>query len=262
MPEKKSPAKKSAAIKKSSAAKTSSIQKVPAPWNLTGHGYIFLYKFSKKFVEQSGNFPDFLSGTFAGGFGAVMLVDYEKSDAGPYGEFLFIPGKFKFNKKRLNNISKIYVSSMTSVQNGRANWAIPKELADFKFTKLDDSTEQITITQPSQNKKTSATNSNSTDTIAEITIKSGHLHFPVSTKLMPFPLVQKQDDKLFFTNFFGKGRGSLAKIKSIKINGDQFPDISICKPIAVVKVDPFDITFPEAVIQTLPLPKVYSKILY
>lgn len=251
MSEKKSPAKKSVAIKKSSAAKTSSIPKVPAPWNLTGHGYIFLYKFSKKFVEQSGNVPVFLSRTFQGGFGAVMLVDYEKSDAGPYGEFLFIPGKFKFNKKRLNNISKIYVSSMASVQNGRANWAIPKELADFKFTKLDDSTEQIAITQPAQSKKTSVTKTNSTDTIAEFTIKSGHLHFPVSTKLMPFPLVQKQDDKLFFTNFFGKGRGSLAKIKSIKINGDQFPDISICKPIAVVKVDPFDITFPEAVIQTL-----------
>lgn len=256
MPEKKSPAKKSSAIKKSSAPKTSPIPKVLAPWNLTGHGYIFLYKFPKKFVEQSGNVPDFLSGTFRGGFGAVMLVDYEKSDAGPYGEFLFIPGKFKFNKKRLNNISKIYVSSIASVQNGRTNWAIPKELADFKFTKLDDNTEQITITQPAQNKKTSskktsAAKTNSTDTIAEFTIKSSHLHFPVSTKLMPFPLVQKQDDKLFFTNFFGKGLGKFAKINSIIINSSLFPDISLFKPLAVIKVDPFNITFPESTISNL-----------
>lgn len=212
------------------------VEKFPAPWNLTGKGYIFIYKFSKKFVSEQGNVPDFLQGKFCGGFGAVMLVDYAKSNAGPYGEFLFIPGKFRWNRKRLNNISKIYVSTMESVENGRANWAIPKEHADFTFTKVDEKTENVEI--------------KTTDgTVAEITLKSGGLHFPVSTKLMPFPLVQKQDSKYFYTNFFGTGRGSFAKIKNIKINSKLFPDISTCKPIAVVKVEPFDITFPEAKIE-------------
>lgn len=213
-----------------------SIGKFPAPWNLNGKGYIFIYKFSKKFVEQYGNVPEFLQGKFCGGFGAVMLVDYASSDAGPYGEFLFIPGKFRFNGKKLDNISKIYVSSMESVVNGRANWAIPKNQADFKFTMLDKKTESVEI-------KTEQ------GTVAEFEIKSGGLHFPVSTKLLPFPLVQKQDGKYFYTNFFGKGKGCLSKLKKVKINSNLFPDISLCKPIAVVKVEPFDITFPEAVIK-------------
>lgn len=212
------------------------IGKFAAPWNLNGKGYIFIYKFPKKFVEEEGNVPEFLKGKFCGGLGAVMLVDYAKSDAGPYGEFLFIPGKFRFNRKRLNNISKIYVSSMESVVNGRANWAIPKEQADFTFTAAGKKTESVTV-------KTSS------GTVAEFELKCGGIHFPVSTKLMPFPLVQKQNDFLFYTNFFGKGRGQLAKLKSVKINSELFPDISKFKPLAVVKVEPFDITFPKAVIE-------------
>ena len=109
------------------------IKKYPAPWDLKGKGYIFLYKFNKKFVEQSGKVPEFLKDSFTGGFGSVMLVNYKQSNAGPYGELLFIPGKFKFNNKKLDNISKIYVSTMESVVNGRLNWGIPKEKADFSF---------------------------------------------------------------------------------------------------------------------------------
>ena len=72
------------------------VKAYPAPWNLHGKGYIFLYKFKKDFVAQSGNVPAFLDGAFVGGFGSMMLVDYEESNAGPYGELLFIPGKFRF----------------------------------------------------------------------------------------------------------------------------------------------------------------------
>ena len=34
------------------------------------------------------------------------LVDYAESNAGPYGELLFIPGKFRFGGKKLDTISK------------------------------------------------------------------------------------------------------------------------------------------------------------
>ena len=118
------------------------VKAYPAPWNLRGKGYIFLYKFKKDFVGQNGNVPSFLDGAFAGGFGSVMLVDYEESDAGPYGELLFIPGKFRFGGQKLDTISKIYVSTMESVVNGRANWGIPKEKADFSFEKTDGGAEK------------------------------------------------------------------------------------------------------------------------
>lgn len=205
----------------------------PAPWTLHGNGYIMLYKFSKRFVEEQGNVPEFLQGSFAGGFGAVMLVDYADSDAGPYGELLFIPGKFRFRNRRLDTISRIYVSSDESVVNGRANWGIPKEKADFTFTQVDARTKKATISHEGK-------------TVAEFELKSGRFFFHVSTKLLPFPLVQKHEGRFLFTNFFGKGRGRFARVKNLKVDPTLFPDISQCRPIAVVAVDPFEITFPVA----------------
>lgn len=212
---------------------SSEIKSYPSPWNLNGSGYIFIYKFKKDFVNKNGNVPEFLQDKFAGGFGSLMLVNYKESNAGPYGELLFIPGKFRFNGKKLNTISKIYVSTMESVINGRANWAIPKEKADFVFETVDKKTEKTTVFV------------NNT-IIASFTIKHGNLRFPVSTKLLPFPLVQKQDEKYYYTNFFGKGKGQFAKIKDVTINAELFPDVSKIKPIAVIRVHPFDITFPKA----------------
>ncbi len=210
----------------------------PAPWQLKGYGYILLYRFSEAFVNQSVHIPDFLKGKFAGGFGSVMLVDYETSNAGPYGELLFIPGKFNHLGQKRNTISKIYVSSLASVENGRRNWGIPKQQADFHFEKLDNQREHIQI--------------NLGETVlADFIIKSGGPAFPVDTQLMPFPLVQLQDDQYFYTKFSGSGKGRLAKIEQIHIDPVGFPDISQCRPIAVIKVDPFRITFPEPVIKSV-----------
>lgn len=209
------------------------IRSYPAPWDLRGTGYIFLFKFKKKFVEKSACVPEFLAGKFAGGFGSVMLVDYEESNAGAYGELLFIPGKFRFGGKKLDTISKIYVSTMESVVNGRANWGIPKEKAEFSFEEIGNRTEKATVTVEGK-------------VAAEFTLKSGRFPFPVSTKLLPFPLVQQYEGKYYFTNFFGKGKGHFVRIKGMKIDPALFPDVSFYRPIAAIRVDPFSITFPEA----------------
>ena len=209
------------------------IKAYPAPWNLEGKGYIFLYRFKKDFVEQNGNVPEFLDGSFAGGFGSVMLVDYAQSDAGPYGELLFIPGKFRFGGKKLDTISKIYVSTMESVVTGRANWGIPKEKADFLFQQQEDGTEKITVKVDGR-------------MAAQFTVRSGRLAFPVNTKLLPFPLVQKYKDRFYYTSFSGKGMGHFAEILDVEVNPKLFPDISDCRPIAAIRVEPFAITFPKA----------------
>jgi len=209
----------------------------PAPWNLSGKGYILLYKFTESFVEEKANLPEFLKGNFAGGFGALMLVDYSSSDAGPYGELLLIPGKFIHQGKRLNTISKIYVSTMASVENGRRNWGIPKELAEFSFQSMGPHSEKVCIFSEES-------------TIAEFTLDSGKLSFPVNTKLLPFPLVQYHEGKYYYTTFQGSGTGKFAKLKDIRINPQLFPDISGFKPILAIKVEPFNITFPVATIES------------
>lgn len=205
----------------------------PAPWDLKGSGYIFIYKFKKGYDDKKFNVPDFLSGKYCGGFGSVMLVNYEFSTAGPYQEFLFIPGKYKFKNKKLDTISKIYVSTDESVFNGRKNWGIPKEKANFVFEKSNKFEEKISIILEDE-------------TIAEFKLKSKKLKFPVNTKLLPFPLVQEFEDEYFYTNFFGKGKGKFSKLEEIYINEKYFPDITKYKPIMVIKVEDFAITFPVA----------------
>jgi hypothetical protein len=208
----------------------------PAPWTLSGKGYIILYKFSKAFAEEKTSLPKFLKGKFAGGLGALMLVDYKTSNASPYGELLLIPGKFMHKGRKLNTISNIYVSTMASVKNGRRNWGIPKELADFSFQSVGTNTERVSI-------------STGGNMIAEFTLSSGKLAFPVNTKLLPFPLVQNYEGKYYYTTFQGKGMGRLAKLKDVHINPQLFPDINGIKPLIAIKVEPFEIIFPEAIIE-------------
>ena len=79
------------ACRKGGTEMMNGIKEYPAPWTLHGKGYIFLYRFKKDFVERSGNIPEYLKDSFIGGFGSVMLVDYESSEAGPYGNFFSSP---------------------------------------------------------------------------------------------------------------------------------------------------------------------------
>ncbi len=211
------------------------MNRYPAPWQLKGSGYIIIYRFNPSFVERHGRVPDFLQGQFSGGFGSVMLVNYESSNAGPYGELLFIPGKFNHLGFKLNTISKIYVSTLDSVDNGWNNWGIPKEQAAFSFERQSSGHEHIQV----------ALNGSR---IAEFEISTHGPSFPVNTRLLPFPLVQHNNNKYYYTQFTGSGKGKLARIRELFIDGEHFPDISLCKPWAVIKVEPFSITFPAATV--------------
>ncbi len=205
---------------------------VPAPWNLTGRGYMVLYKFNREFFENRAFLPADEGITPAGGLGALMIVDYAASDAGPYSELLFIPGKVHVNGGRWHRITKIYVSTMDSVLNGRKNWAIPKEPAQFHFSKKNN-LEQIEVAA-------------SGGTFFQAEIKTAGPRFPVSTRLLPFPLMQGKPGSYLQTNFSGRGWGRLASIRSLQSNQKYFPDLSGTRPLIAVSIDPFNIVFPPA----------------
>jgi hypothetical protein len=71
------------------------------------------------------------------GLGMAMIISYKNSNAGPYDELLFatpcqsptVPGEFLPTYR----IPLIYVSTEESVRNGRKNWGIRKELANFSW---------------------------------------------------------------------------------------------------------------------------------
>jgi hypothetical protein len=206
----------------------------PAPWKLEGKGYIILYKFPKDFIMEKGLIPAFLRTCFAGGLGAVMMIDYIASNAGPYSELLFIPGKFRFGGKQLNCITKIYVNTMESVVNGWENWAIPKEMADIIFTPLqNESRDQVFVQKNNQR-------------VIEVCLKYSSISFPIHTRLIPFPLVQEKTGRLYYTNFIGKGTAQFAQIEKLRVNPELFPDIHPYHPVACMHVDRFTIKFPPA----------------
>lgn len=157
----------------------------PAPWSLAGYGYIVLFKARPGWLLENGFIDDEMRERFIPSIGAAMLVNYQESTAGPYGELLFIPGKFRFPEGARYSISKIYVSTLESVLSGRKNWGIPKELADFSFALREDRTEQIKVTLDGQ-------------TIADCQLKSGRFGLPVTTSILPKKLTtvaQLKDDR-------------------------------------------------------------------
>lgn len=205
----------------------------PPPWKLKGNGYIFLYHFPKSFVKNFGFLADYQQNRFDGDFvGTVMLVDYETSAVGPYHELLFVPGRLNFDKKKIFSISKIYVSSQDSVENGIANWGIPKELADFKIIKP---TAKETIVEVLIEGKT----------FFKVHLRDGSFKFPITTKFFPLKLAQKLGDNLLITNSPAKGKASFAKLFNIEVSDAHFPPISQLKPLSVLAVSDFEMEFPH-----------------
>jgi hypothetical protein len=201
-----------------------------APWRLKGQGIIIVYRFSADWVSEHAHLQDFQKGQFCGGWGYVMLVDYQSSPVGPYRELLIIPGKF--DPHRRQSISRIYVDSQASTQNGRYNWGIPKETLPIRWTTAANSDSFLVAEQ--------------SDPVFSCRIRSGGMAFPVTTRLLPIRLHQELCGKTFRTNPRGNGWGKLARIEHLQLNPELFPDIRKAKPWACIKVSPFTMHFPCA----------------
>lgn len=207
-------------------------QVVEAPWQLKGNGYMFLYNFPKNWASKAHFMPVEQRGEFQGGLGTLMLVDYETSNVGPYRELLLIPGKFSWLKYRNYAISRIWVSSESSVVSGRKNWGIPKYRADFHITSKRTRQQCWEVRTPEG------------QSFFKADLSYGRLPLPIHTALLPFPLLQTWEGRHYLTKFSGYGMGHFAKLENLRINADIFPDITPKKPLIGLRVDPFHIRFP------------------
>lgn len=198
------------------------------PWSLKGEGIILCYKFRASWVEQSAFLTSAQQGCFRGGLGYVMLVNYFESPVGPYKELLLIPGKF--NPHRRQVISRIFVDSSASTENGRYNWGIPKETRP--------------ITWRSQANYDSICVGDEAAPIFSCDVRSCGFSFPISTRLLPIRLHQELDGATFRTNPHGSGWARWSKVERMTVNPSQFPDISRLKPLLSLRVSPFHLCFP------------------
>ncbi|HQI80136.1 MAG TPA: acetoacetate decarboxylase family protein [Deltaproteobacteria bacterium] len=214
-----------------------SVISAPAPWVLTGQGCIALVRLSRDFVEEQGFVPDALKGRFAGGVGMVMYVDYRSSDVGPYREILFIPGMFDVGGRKYFSISRIFVSTLESVVNGRRNWGIPKELAVFEVSR-EGGVESVRMSRDGRQ-------------FAELRYRALPFSVPVTTALVPRglrTLVHLHEGRTYLTTPGARGAVSPARLVHARIDGAVFPDFSQCRILGTFAVPKFLMTFPEAVI--------------
>jgi Acetoacetate decarboxylase (ADC) len=204
----------------------------PAPWTLHGNGVVMLAHFPTSFVRQHGFLADFQEDSYRGWLGTVMLVDYQTSNVGPYCELLFIPGLFRLGGKTTFSISKIYVSTTESVENGIENWGIPKELADFEIVTAADGAKTYTVSQQGI-------------PFFSVTVRSSGPRLPITTKLLPgFRVMQQRRKQLLLTAPVANGTGRLARLSNLSVKSALFPDVSRAWPLVALTVDDFTMTFP------------------
>ncbi|MCG6169395.1 acetoacetate decarboxylase family protein [Leptospira sp. FAT1] len=208
-------------------------QHFPAPWDLKGEGFLFPLWAKKDYNREMGFFSDEDSKQYKGGLGSLMLVNYETSDVGPYYELLYIPGNFEYKDESYKRITRIFVSSQKSVEEGILNWAIPKERADFVWMKEGN----LTKISAYRNGKE----------FFRVTIATKGFSFPVSTKILPYTLLQKSPEGYLQTQFIGKGKGRIATIQEIWSDEAVFPDAIKGGMFKTgIHANPFELVFPVA----------------
>lgn len=208
----------------------------PAPWSLTGRGYLALLRPPPADDPASALPPDAPAGARPGGPALLMYVDYETSGVGPYRELLYIPGRFGDDGERRWSITRIVVSTTASVVAGRQNWGIPKSLADFDVRRAADGAERVRVRQDGR-------------TLAELRFSAPGLRLPADGALLPDAwrrLVQYRDGRRY--RFTPRARGPLywTRLLELRTDGKHFPELGTERVLAAAAADDFRLEFPVA----------------
>ena len=214
----------------------------PPPWSLKGRGHIVCMRFPRE-VLRGGE--TFLSPSLRGGvrsrYAWMMFVDYEQADCGPYRELLFIPGRADFHGGRFLTISKIYVSSMSSVENGRQNWGIPKEMAEFDVRHDHAGRSEVRVTRDGR-------------TVAELVFRPRGPRLPMLVHWLPKRLLtlgQQLDGCEFIYTPEARGKIRWAEMVRATSDAELFPDLAAGKLLACFEVPEFRMVFPRSRIRSL-----------
>ncbi|MGB5624038.1 MAG: acetoacetate decarboxylase family protein [Gammaproteobacteria bacterium] len=209
---------------------------VPAPWRLEGSGLLLLLKTSAAARDPRWHAMSGTDELARSGLGLLMFVDYQRSDAGPYRELLFIPGQFQCGQRRAWSVTRILVSSQASVAGGRANWGIPKELGKFRLSGEPGDSLELGVSQDGQ-------------PVADIAWHSRGPALPVTTAVVPKALrtlIQILDGKQFQLVPSASGRIGAARVDRLETNPALFPALDLRRVVAALSVPRFKMTFPVA----------------
>jgi len=228
----------------------------PAPWLLHGEAFALLYRFGRRagpFASDAGSEEDPVRAGFRGGIGAMILVDYSDSPVGPYRELVFIPGRYSYpaaepagedrsaqQARRItaHTISRIYVTSRSSLDGGRLNWGIPKRLARIDWRREGAGSEVTVKTLPD------------CAVALSVRFRGRGIALPFDFRLLPRPLAQASNGSVYLTKVSAHGRARLARTADLEVNELLFPALAHRRPFAAVSIPFATLLFPKATIFT------------
>ena len=134
-----------------------------------------------------------------------MLLDYSSSDAGPYRELLYIPGRARLRAPRRisgHSISHIYVTTELSRMSGEENWGIPKRLGRIDWGSPGGAYSEVTLSDAGGRR------------VLGVRLPPGRragapsprLSLPFSHRFLPRTLLQTSKGLLYSTSIEAGGR--------------------------------------------------------
>lgn len=214
------------------------VRRAPAPWTLHGSAWILVLRLPEALRRAPEHLTPPLRDAGFRGPSVVMFVDYRDSPAGPYRELLYIPGRFTDRGHSAWSVTRIWVSTWESVVNGRRNWGIPKDRADFVRDKHARG-ERVTVLHERRE-------------VARLDLAAFGPAFPVTTGFVPGMLrhlVQYHGGLRYSLSLSASGRVRAAKLLAAEGGRGLFPDLAAARTLVAVRVSRFTMTFPEAEIR-------------
>jgi Acetoacetate decarboxylase (ADC) len=213
----------------------------PAPWRLRGSAYAVLARLGENAGEEGWFVPPSLRDKRSSRLAILLYVDYHESDCGPYRELMAIGGGFDFGGEALPSITRIYVSTFESVVNGRANWGIPKDRAEFEVEPTATGGERITVSRDSRS-------------FARLELQGRGPALPASSALLPRSwrtVAQHWQGHEQRIALMAKGRARLARVVDWSFEAELFPDFEPTRVLAAAHLPSFEMTFPVAQVQPI-----------
>jgi hypothetical protein len=169
-------------------------------------------------------------------------VDYQASNCGPYRELLFVPGVLRaFDGRRHWSVSRIFVSTVQSLVNGRRNWGLPKELAQFDIVYGDRNgfEDRIVVKRAER-------------TLADLRLRTSRLRVPATTTVVPRAartVVQWDDSTEYVFTPSARGWLSPARVLSWTADAEVFPGLADATVLAAAKIVALELTVPPPQMQ-------------
>ncbi len=226
-------------------ARPSDIALAPAPWDLSGQGYIVAVRLPREVLEQGSFLPPGLRRVGRSRLAYLMFVDYSNSDVGPYHELLYIPGVLDFGRRRNLSISRIFVSSWASVVNGENNWGIPKDRCDFAVDYGADGVDRVACTAADGT------------AFAELELQARGPRLPAPGHWVPRKLrtlSQLREGKVYSYAPEARGHVRFARVRNWRFDARYFPDLARGEVVSAMKITDFRMIFPVAEVEPQLMP--------